>query len=107
MAAAIHKSDVNAGYGAVYLPFALERKYPNANKELAWQYILHAKLRSMDPRSNVERRHHIGEQSVQRAVKKAIKKSNLNKQASCHTFRHSFATHLLERTDMTFERFKS
>jgi integron integrase len=71
IASAVHESDLTAGFGAVYLPFALDRKYPNANKELAWQYVFPAKLRSMDPRSSVERRHHIGEQSVQRAVKKA------------------------------------
>ncbi len=96
MVKTIHERDLSAGFGEVYLPFALERKYPNANKELAWQYVFPAKHRSIDPRSDKERRHHIGVQSLQRTVKKAIVGVGVNKQSSCHTFRHSFATHLLE-----------
>lgn len=92
----LHEFDVCEGYGAVYLPYALERKYPNANKEIAWQYLFPAAQRSRDPRSGMMRRHHVGEQSLQRAVKKAIMKVGIKKQASCHTFRHSFATRLLE-----------
>jgi integron integrase len=92
----IHDRDLAAGYGEVYLPFALERKYPTASMELAWQYVFPAGKRSVDPRSNKERRHHIGAQALQRAVKTAIVDSGINRQASCHTFRHAFATHLLE-----------
>lgn len=84
----IHQSDIQAGYGAVYLPFALERKYPSANREWAWQYVFPAQNRSIDPRSGVERRHHIGEQLLQRAIKRSIIKSGITKQASSHTFRH-------------------
>ncbi len=92
---ALHRQDLVSGFGAVYLPFALERKYPNAPKEWAWQYVFPAADLSNDPRSGVTRRHHIGEQSIQRAVKQAIRKANIEKQASCHTLRHSFATELL------------
>ena len=88
--------DLAEGYGAVYLPYALSRKYPNAATELAWQYVFPARQRAVDPRSEIVRRHHIGEQSLQRAVKRAIKLAGIDKQASCHTFRHSFATRLLE-----------
>ena len=88
--------DRQAGFGAVYLPFALERKYPSANQEWAWQYVFPASSRSIDPRSGIERRHHLGEQLLQRAVKQAIKKAEIAKQASTHTFRHSFATDLLQ-----------
>ena len=92
----LHDYDVSEGFGAVYLPHALDRKYPNAATELAWQYVFPAKHRAVDPRSEIIRRHHVGEQSLQRSVKRAIKQAGIHKQASCHTFRHSFATRLLE-----------
>jgi integrase len=83
------------GYGQVYLPNALERKYPNANRQWIWQYVFPAKSLSVDPRSRVKRRHHIHENSLQKAVKKAAALTDISKSISCHTFRHSFATHLL------------
>ena len=92
----LHLKDKREGFGRVYLPFALERKYPKAAKEWKWQYVFPAAKRSIDPRSKVERRHHIGADTLQRAVKKAIFAARIHKHASCHTLRHSFATHLLE-----------
>src|SRR5699024_32204 len=92
-----HADDVRAGYGAVYLPDALSVKYPNAARELAWQYVFPAKSLSRDPRSGAVRRHHVSEKSLQRAVKHAVAKAGIHKKASCHTLRHSFATRLLER----------
>jgi integron integrase len=92
----LHDQDLRAGFGAVYLPFALDRKYPGAAREWAWQYVFPAPRRSIDPRPGVERRHHLGEHSLQRAVREAIRRAAIPKAGSCHTFRHSFATHLLE-----------
>ncbi|MGQ0762635.1 MAG: integron integrase [Acidobacteriota bacterium] len=93
---AFHKKDLHRGYGDVYLPYALERKYPSAAKEFIWQYLFPADKLSVDPRSGRIRRHHVSEQNVQRAVKTALRKEGITKNGTCHSFRHSFATHLLE-----------
>lgn len=92
---ALHKKDLTEGYGAVYLPNALAKKYPRAAQAPAWQYLFPALQRSTDPRTNITRRHHIGVQAVQRQVGKAIRQASIYKKAGCHTFRHSFATNLL------------
>jgi integron integrase len=91
-----HQEDLSTGFGEVYLPTALKKKYPNANRELIWQYLFPAPRRSKDPRSGKERRHHVDESGLQRAVKEASKKADIRKRVTCHTFRHSFATHLLQ-----------
>jgi integron integrase len=91
----LHQRDLAEGFGRVFLPYALARKYPEADRLWAWQYVFPAEHRSRDPRTQVERRHYLNETVIQRAVKQAVQDVGLSRMVSCHTFRHSFATHLL------------
>src|SRR5262249_27328294 len=92
----LHAEDLLAGYGEVYLSYAFARKDAPAGKSWNWQYVFPAVKRSLDPRAGIERRHHVSETVLQKAVKEAMRRADIQQRGSCHTFRHSFAIHLLE-----------
>jgi len=92
----LHRNDLAEGFGSVYLPHALERKFPNAHKEIKWQFVFPMKSISSDPRTGIRRRHHILEKTFGRNIKQAVAKANIHKRVTSHIFRHSYATHLLQ-----------
>jgi integrase len=93
--ARLHEKDLGEGYGRVYLPYALARKYPSAAAEWSWQYVFPAPSRSRDPRTGEWHRHHVHERTIQKAFQRAVRATGITKPATCHTLRHAFATHLL------------
>ena len=93
----IHQRDIADGFGRVVMPYALERKYPGAASDWKWQFVFPQRNRWVNHRTGEEGRHHIDESSIQKSVTDAVRRAGINKRATCHTFRHSFATHLLER----------